>query len=139
MAMRFSERHGLTALRILVASQMVIHGSYRTVAGGVILFGSWLAESGFPGGHATAILITSVEILGGLTLITGRLVRPLALWFAAQLIVGVAMVHYPEGWFVVGGGRNGMEYSVVLIGGFLIVALTTTRPAPPTRGRPEGA
>ena len=25
------------------------------------------------------------------------------------------MVHGPEGWFVVGGGRNGVEFSVLLI------------------------
>ena len=25
------------------------------------------------------------------------------------------MVHFKEGWFVVGGGRNGMEYNFVLI------------------------
>jgi hypothetical protein len=24
-------------------------------------------------------------------------------------------VHFQEGWFVVGGGRNGMEYSVLLM------------------------
>jgi putative oxidoreductase len=31
------------------------------------------------------------------------------------LIAGIVMVHYPEGWFVVGGGRNGMEYNFLLI------------------------
>jgi uncharacterized membrane protein YphA (DoxX/SURF4 family) len=28
---------------------------------------------------------------------------------------GLVMVHAPEGWFVVGGGRNGMEYAAMLI------------------------
>jgi len=31
------------------------------------------------------------------------------------LIAGIVMVHYPEGWYVVGGGRNGMEYNFLLI------------------------
>lgn len=29
--------------------------------------------------------------------------------------MGIVLVHAPEGWFVVGLGRNGMEYSVLLI------------------------
>lgn len=31
------------------------------------------------------------------------------------LTTGIVTVHFREGRFVVGGGRNGMEYSVVLI------------------------
>ncbi|HMV31307.1 MAG: DoxX family protein [Gemmatimonadales bacterium] len=127
--MHLPERTGLSALRILVATQLVIHGSYRTLSGGVLPFGGWLAEQGVPAGTLAAGVLTAVEVLGGLTLIAGRLVRPLTAWFALQLLLGIAMVHWPEGWFVVGGGRNGMEYSVVLIGGLVIVGLTT----PPAR------
>ena len=34
---------------------------------------------------------------------------------------GIVMVHAPNGWFVVGGGRNGAEYSVLLIVALLCV------------------
>lgn len=122
--MQLTERQGLTALRILVATQLVIHGTYRTLAGGVLPFGGWLSEQGVPLGTAVAVLLTAVEVFGGLALIAGRLVRPLTAWFALQLAAGIAMVHFPEGWFVVGGGRNGMEYSVVLIGGLVITGLS---------------
>lgn len=37
------------------------------------------------------------------------------------LIMGIALVHFKEGWFVVGAGRNGMEFSVLLI--FVLVAI----------------
>lgn len=39
------------------------------------------------------------------------------------MLMGIVLVHYPEGWFVVGGGRNGMEYNVLLISvvGYLMV------------------
>ena len=40
---------------------------------------------------------------------------PLCLWFAAELTVGIVMVHAHAGWFVVGGGSGGMEFSVLLI------------------------
>ena len=124
--MSFTDRQGLIALRILIASQLVIHGAYRTLAGGVPPFGEWLGSRGLPGAGAIAIAITAIEIAGGLALIGGRWVRPLAAVFAVQLAVGIAMVHAPEGWFVVGGGRNGMEYSVVLIGGLIITGLTAS-------------
>ena len=98
---------------------------YRALAGGVLPFGGWLTDHhGIPFGTALAIGITAVEIVGGLTLIAGRLVRPLTAWFALQLLGGIWLVHRPEGWFVVGGGRNGMEYSVGLIGCLAIIGLT---------------
>ncbi len=123
--MHFTERTGLAALRVLIALQLVIHGSYRALAGGVLPFGGWLTDQrGIPFGTALAIAITAVEIVGGLTLIAGRLVRPLTAWFALQLLAGIWLVHRTEGWFVVGGGRNGMEYSVVLIGCLAIIGLT---------------
>lgn len=31
------------------------------------------------------------------------------------LLMGIIMVHANEGWFVVGGGRNGVEFNVLLI------------------------
>lgn len=127
--MHFTERTGLVALRVLIALQLVIHGSYRTLSGGVLPFGGWLTDhNGIPFGTPLAIAITAVEIVGGLTLISGRLVRPLTAWFVVQLLAGIWLVHRPEGWFVVGGGRNGMEYSVVLIGCLAIIGLTA-RPA----------
>jgi hypothetical protein len=33
----------------------------------------------------------------------------------------------PKGWFVVGGGRNGMEYSVLLILCLVVIALDARR------------
>ena len=44
------------------------------------------------------------------------------------------MVHAPNGWFVVGAGRNGAEYSVLIIASLVAVALTdpvALRPAGP--------
>ncbi|MBL8980029.1 MAG: DoxX family protein [Gemmatimonadetes bacterium] len=123
--MHLTERAGLAALRVLIALQLVIHGSYRALSGGVLPFGGWLTDQqGIPFGTVLAIGITAVEIVGGLTLIAGRLVRPLTAWFALQLLGGIWLVHRPEGWFVVGGGRNGMEYSVVLIGCLVLIGLT---------------
>ncbi|WP_428660410.1 DUF4172 domain-containing protein [Runella sp.] len=31
------------------------------------------------------------------------------------LVMGIVMIHFKEGWFVVGGGRNGVEFNFLLI------------------------
>lgn len=105
----------MTFLRVAVATLLFIHGTFRAATGGVAGFGEFLAGSHVPAGLAVAWIITVVEIAGTIALALGYLVRPLTLWFAAELTAGIVMVHAPEGWFVVGGGRNGMEYSVALI------------------------
>ena len=42
-------------------------------------------------------------------------VRWLAAWFILQIAAGIVMVHAASGWFVVGAGRNGVEYSVLIV------------------------
>jgi len=55
-------------------------------------------------------------------MLTRRWTSLAALGHAAILTLGMILVHWPEGWFVVGGGRNGMEYSVLLIISLLAIA-----------------
>ena len=114
----------LVFLRIFLAAVMVIHGAARIKAGGVAPFGQFLAGQGFPLGFYAAWAITIFEIAGGIILAAGFFVPVLALLFAAQLVAGIILVHAREGWFVVGLGRNGMEYSVLLIAAFLAIAFS---------------
>lgn len=115
----------LTFLRAGVAALLIVHGVHRLRAGGGIEgFGVFLTSQHVPFGLVVAWALTVVEILGGLALAAGRFVRPLALWFTVELAFGIAMVHAREGWFVVGGGRNGMEYSALLILCLTVIAMT---------------
>ena len=68
--------------------------------------------------------ITVVEVLGGLSLAAGYGVRVLVAWFALVIAAGIVMVHASGGWFVVGAGRNGVEYSVLIIASLVAAALT---------------
>jgi putative oxidoreductase len=122
-------RRAMTALRWVLSLLIFVHGAYRISVGGVPGFGEWLGSLGLPAGPAIAWTISLMELLGTPVLAWGRFQRPLALWYAGQLIFGVILVHAPEGWFVVGGGRNGVEYSVLLVSGFLLTAWV----APPMR------
>ena len=118
---RLSERHALVVLRMVVAGLIVLHGVSRLALGVVDDFGGFLDLVGFPAGAALAWTITLVEIGGGVLLALGYFVRPLCAFFVVQLVAGIALVHFPEGWFVVGAGRNGMEYSVLLIVVFAVL------------------
>ncbi len=108
-------RLALTLLRAGVAAIMIIHGIARAALGIVGNFGVALEQWGFPAGVALAWTLTIVEIAGGLALAAGFAVRPLAAWFILQLAAGIYLIHGRVGWFVVGAGRNGTEFSALLI------------------------
>jgi len=105
----------LTAIRIGVALLIFIHGAARVAAGGVVPFGDWLETQGFPVGIAWAWGVTGYELVAPAFIILRRFVSVLCLGHVGILALGMVMVHLPNGWFVVGLGRNGMEYSVLLI------------------------
>lgn len=124
------DRRALALLRVTVAALLFVHGAARVALGIVDDFGGFFAAHGFPCGLACAWIVTLMELLGAPALAAGRFVRPLALWFATVLTAGIVLVHAPSGWFVVGAGRNGMEYSVLLVVCLLLLAWAT-----PTRRR----
>jgi putative oxidoreductase len=115
----------LAVLRVGTAAMMIIHGAARAWLGIVDDFGVVLNTWGFPAGFALAWTITIVEIAGGALLAAGVLVRPLCAWFAFQLLMGIYLIHGRVGWFVVGAGRNGMEYSVLLLLCLAVIAMTS--------------
>jgi len=105
----------LTLIRLALAGLLAAHGWARLIGGGVVPFGNWLDSQGIPFGFAVAAGVTAMEIIGTPLLALRKWVFPLAIAYAAIYAVGIVMVHAKAGWFVVGAGRNGMEYSVLLI------------------------
>lgn len=118
----------LFGFRLLVAVLIGIHGWYRLHAGTSPLFGDWLASQHVPLPHAVAWGVTIGEIVGSACLALGICVRPFALLLMAVYAAGIVLVHAHEGWFVVGAGRNGMEYSVLLIASLALVAMRIRAP-----------
>lgn len=118
-----SNARALVVLRLVLAGLIAAHGWARLIAGGVAPFGEFLDASGWPLGFWIAAGITALEIVGSLLLAWGRLVLPLTLAYAGIYAMGIVLVHAKAGWFVVGLGRNGMEYSVLLIVCLLAVGL----------------
>ena len=112
----------LVMIRVVLAALMFVHGAARISNGTVDDFGGFLRSQCIPLGFFIAWGITLFEIVGSVLLAVGSYAWIIALLFAVELAAGVAMVHWKEGWFVVGAGRNGMEYSALLIASFLAVA-----------------
>lgn len=114
----------LAIVRVAVAILLFVHGMARLVHGGVVPFGDWLESQGFPFGLGIAWFVTGYELVAAPLLALGlrRLVTPICLVFVVIYSFGIWLVHWPAGWFVVGLGRNGMEYSVLLIVSLLAVA-----------------
>lgn len=123
---------GWLVLRLSLAGVIAAHGNYRLFTGGSFGFGLWLTSQGVPFGAVVAWTITPVEVMGSVLLALGRVVFPTTLLLSAIYLVGIVMVHAPNGWFVVGAGRNGAEFSVLLIVALLCVGLQFT-PGKPVR------
>ena len=128
---------GIRLVRFGVAGLLLVHGLYRATTGGVAGFGEFLSAQGLPAGEGVAWLLTLVEILGTPLLAAGVAVVPLALWFGGELLGGILLVHRHEGWFVVGGGRNGVEYSCFLILALVACVLSERRAAVARASAPE--
>lgn len=108
--------------RILVAGLLMAHGWARLLADAVLPFGGYLDGLGFPFGYVIAWTITLLEIVGTVLVMFGSRYTPyLCAVFIGIYAFGIVLVHASEGWFVVGLGRNGMEYSVLLIASLLLI------------------
>ncbi len=107
------DKVALALIRFAAAGNMLIHGIARIVNDGVTPFDGFLSGFGFPPYSAWGI--TLFEIAGAVLLMINRWVIPISSLFILQLLMGIILVHGREGWFVVGAGRNGIEYSVLLI------------------------
>lgn len=114
---------GWLMLRLTLAGLIGAHGWARLLSGGVRPFGDFLESQGFPIGLQLAASVTAIEIIGSVLLALGRLVVPLNLLLSGIYLLGILLVHAKVGWFVVGLGRNGSEYSVLLIVCLWAVAL----------------
>lgn len=124
-----SANTGKTLLRIVAGLIMTAHGVARLYLGTVNDFGTYLDGEGFIIGPVIAWTLTIAELIGGLSLAIGFLVRPVCAWFILQHIFGIILVHAPNGWFTVGAQAGGMEYSFLLIVCFISIAAMHKRTA----------
>ena len=126
--------HNPAAAHLILRSAMALvflsHGITRTILDRVTPFGKAFDAWGWPFGIYWAWGVTLWELIGGILLLLGIKPAVVALVFVVQMLFGIYLVHLKHGWFVVGHGFNGMEYSVTLIAALFAVALTAPRELP---------
>lgn len=110
----------LLLLRVAVGAIFVAHGFQKfflyTLPGTTEAF----TQMGVPLPGLTAPLVATLELLGGLALVTGFLTRPVAALLALMMLGALVLVHLPAGFL----GANGMEYPLALIAATSALALS---------------
>jgi putative oxidoreductase len=112
-------------LRIALAAVFFMHGIPSIFTGAVNNFGNqYLNQVGFaPIGLPLAWAIKLSHVACAILLILNRYIRLAAFVTIPILVAGIIMIHAAEGWFVVGGGRNGVEFNVLLISALVYLAI----------------
>lgn len=116
--------NNLFLLRLAVAIIFLSHSLHGIFTNNDVTdFGNlFLNKIGFaPFGVLLAWVTIISQIATSILLLINKYVKIASLINIAILIMGIVLVHFKEGWFVVGAGRNGIEFSVVLI--FVLLTL----------------
>ncbi|MBJ2124120.1 DoxX family protein [Flavobacterium sp. IB48] len=104
-------------LRIAMAIILLTHSVSGMFNNGINDFGNlFLNQIGFaPYGVILAWSIKLSHVVAAILLLVNKYIKLAGFVTIFVLIMGIVLVHFKEGWFVVGGGRNGVEYNFLLI------------------------
>lgn len=118
--------NGTLLFRIAIAIILLTHSVFGMFNNGINDFGNlYLNQIGFaPFGIFLAWSIKLSHVVAAILLILNKYVKLAGFVTIFVLLMGIILVHFKEGWFVVGGGRNGIEYNFLLI----VVLLTIMFP-----------
>jgi putative oxidoreductase len=113
-------------LRVALVIILLSHSIMSIFTGDVNNFGNlYLNQVGFaPFGVPLAWAVKLSHVAASFCFLFEKYIKPAGFITIFILIMGIVMVHFKEGWFVVGGGRNGWEYNFLLI----VVVLTIMYP-----------
>ena len=101
---------------ISVAIILAVHGLHGALSSdSMTKFGEYLTSLGFPFGFFLVWAIVIIQIACSVALIFRRLVVPACFGHMVILIAGIILIHFKNGWFTVGPGRGGMEFSLLLL------------------------
>ena len=107
----------LSFLRIALIVIFLVHSLAGMFNNGINNFGNlYLNQVGFaPVGLPLAWVIKLSHIALAFSLFTDKYLKATTFVTILILTIGIFMIHLKEGWFVVGGGRNGVEFNFLLI------------------------
>lgn len=120
-------------LQITIAIILLTHAIPGMLDGGVNDFGElFLNQIGFaPVGVPIAWAVKLSHIFAAIALVWNKQVKLASVVTIFIMVMGIITVHFKEGWFVVGGGRNGVEYNLLII--MVLIAIIIAKKDQPTK------
>ena len=111
---------GFLTLRVAVGIVFAMHGWQKLTMMGIPGVGGFFGSLGVPAPELAALVVTVLELAGGIALILGIGTRIVGALLAVNMLVALALVHLPNGFFVDGGG---FEFVFTLFAAALFFAL----------------
>ena len=113
---------GTDLLRLVIAAVLFTHGFYRLTHHEAPILGDILHEQHAPFPYLSAYLVCIAETAGSVLVALRLLVWPVVFIQVLIYLTGIMLFHRHNGFFVVGPGEGGWEYSAVLITCLLVTA-----------------
>lgn len=111
----------LALLRVVTGIIYIAHG-WPKISGGIPETAAGFTQLGIPAPTAAAWFIALLETVGGLALVLGIFITPIAILLAIHMTAGIILVHGANGFYVVGPGQGGYEFNLLLIAVLLTLA-----------------
>ena len=102
----------LTIIRVIVGIVFFVHGWQKVFMFGFGGVGGFFGSLGIPAAGFFAVVVSLLELLGGLALILGFATRLVGLLLAIDMLVALFVVHISNGFFV---SENGYELVLLLV------------------------
>jgi putative oxidoreductase len=115
-----AESCGLAVLRIVVGVVFVMHGWQKIHVFHLAGVSGMLSHLGIPMPTVFGVILTAVEFLGGILLITGLATRIPSVLLAIDMLVALITVHMKHGFFA----PAGIELPLTLLGAVICLALS---------------
>jgi putative oxidoreductase len=114
---------GLLVLRIVAGVVFFMHGYQKLFDNGISTTQAGFDAMGAPLPDVTAVIVTFLELVGGIALIAGVMTRVVAALLAIDMVAAFAIVHQENGFFAANGG-----FELVLLLAGVAVTLVVTGP-----------
>jgi putative oxidoreductase len=114
-----AQSFGLAVLRIVIGVVFFMHGYQKLFKMGFHGVAGMFGHLGIPLPMLFAVVVTLVEFVGGILLITGLATRVPATLLAIDMFVAILTVHLKKGFF-----NPGVEFPLALLAGAICLALS---------------
>jgi putative oxidoreductase len=111
---------GIALVRVLTGVVFAAHGAQKVFTMGLPAVTGFFTQAGIPLPSLSALLVSYVELCGGILLIFGLLTRVAAFLLACNMVGAIMFVHVTKGFFL----PEGYEFALTLLVSTIALELT---------------